>query len=206
MKKLFCLLCVLICLTGCSKFKSKDPLGDDSAYNTFYNAIKENTTYLKEPQEYSLSYEVTKSNDKYLYYIIIDNPKVAMINLRAMALEDATKGLKTDAYVYANVGLTDEMNVNLVPNQVDSEHGFQKGVVLSGETYESEPVLDILISYYNDARSVNYRHYYQVKLSPEGAEYTVTAKTSEEDSSEGIVEPDEIVDEDGEDGEDGKGE
>ena len=68
----------------------------------------------------------------------------------------------------ATVGIVDDTKVNMIPYQVDSTLGYQKGIVLSGNASAEEVLLDVLVTWNNENMTKSFREFYQIKLNMNG--------------------------------------
>ena len=127
MKKIIALLLTCL-LVGCAK---NDSTSEATAkrYNEMISLINEQIDYNEEESYFSIYAQISKVSDGYRYYIFIENPKIAMYNVEAIAI---TKDIDYTTNMASNIGIFDETKYNLVPNQVKIEDGYAKGLMLSG--------------------------------------------------------------------------
>ena len=81
-------------------------------------------------------------NNQYRYDVIIDNPATPMYNIVAVAYAG-----EDDDSICPNIGLFDVTPYHLVPDYIDKENGFYKGVNLSGMVNKTTGV-KLYVSYY----------------------------------------------------------
>ena len=84
-------------------------------------------------------------DDNNRYDIIIDNPKINMYHLQAIA-----KVRQDDSESLPNLGILENDIFSLVPNLVDKTKGIYKGVNLSGVTKEEKFDVLIYLTFYSD--------------------------------------------------------
>lgn len=161
---------LIICLSACSYLKKDDINDEDSLYQAYYNAIKENTKYLASSKYFTISAEMSQlPQGNYLYYVFIDEPNIAMYDIKVMIMEDDYI-MNENSDILATIGITDDVKVNMIPYQVDSTLGYQKGIVLSGNASNEEIVLDVLVTWNNENMNKSFREYYQIRLNMNGFE------------------------------------
>ena len=147
MKKIiFVIICIL--LTGCS---NENIVDDDS--NRLYEQYLEYEKKLVKQQDYQVTSDefmirlvVNKIDDNNNRYdIIIDNPKINMYHLQAIAKvsQDENESLPS-------LGILENDVFSLIPNLVDKANGIYKGVNLSGITKENKFDVLIYLTFYSD--------------------------------------------------------
>ena len=142
MKKIIVLLLTCL-LVGCSR---NDTTSETTAkrYNEMVNLLNEQIDYVEEETYFSIYAQVSKVSDGYRYYIFIENPKIAMYNVEAIAI---TKDIDYTTNMASNIGIFDETKYNLIPNQVKIEDGYAKGLMLSGISSYADNDLYVLIQW-----------------------------------------------------------
>ncbi|MCI5773853.1 MAG: hypothetical protein MR210_04750 [Erysipelotrichaceae bacterium] len=170
-KKILVILLVVF-LSGCSGIDKKNLTSQQYTYQAYYTAIKENNKYVAGSEYFDVSAEMSELPDgKYLYYVFIDNPRVAMFNIKAMVMENSYTMNENDSVLLPTVGIFDDSIVNMVPYQVNTELGFQKGIVLSGEATSDNIVLDLIVTWDNNDKSKSFREFYQIELNMSGYDF-----------------------------------
>ena len=169
MKKIYCLfLSTLLVLSGCSSKKQALSL-----YEAYYQIISENTEYVEESSNYSLSYEVEKSDDgNYYYYIFLDSPTISMYDVVMMAIENDVS-YSSNLKMVPSIGIFDG-NYNLVPNQINKDKGYVKGLVISGESEEDTIHIKLMVEWKNKNRDKTSREFHNVELTENGYSYVTT--------------------------------
>ena len=115
----------------------------------------------------------------YLYYVFIDEPKIAMFNIKALVMENDYIYEENDEIVLPTIGIFDDTTINMIPNQVDSELGYQKGIVLSGEASSESIILDLIVTWDNQDKSKSFREFYQMELNMDGFTFVDTVTQSD---------------------------
>ena len=112
MKKLLVLLCFL--LVGCS----------NSVYDDYVKELKNSEASSEVPFDIEFNIDNVNEN-RIIYQVIIDNPKVDASNVKALVIHDA----KTED-IFPSVGIVDEaINLNK-----------QKGIILMGYINKTEDI------------------------------------------------------------------
>ena len=165
MKKIVLMLVLLLSLSGCKDFgKKKANLNE--RYNYIIEMIREHENFSSTSNYFDISVEMAKINDGYRYYITVDNPKIAMYDIELLAIEDGVDYLSNMA---ANVGIFEETQYNMIPNQANAAKGYTKGVVASGVSKNAQTTLYIFTQFKNADFSKTHAEYFKldVKYEPE---------------------------------------
>ncbi len=93
-------------------------------------------------------------DDYYRYDVIIDEAQENMFDITAMAY--CNEGENNSCPV---IGLFDDDPYHLIPNVVDKENHYYKGIQLSGNCDEKSTV-KVYISYYLDEEETDFQEYY----------------------------------------------
>lgn len=164
-KYLLVFLVILITLNGCSNLKKKSSDSSFEAYQSYYEAIEENSRFLDESLYFTLDGKMSKMPDgTYRYYVFLDNPQIAMYNIKFMAVEnnvpytDSTK-------MMPSIGIFEDQDYSLIPYQANTPNGYVKGLVISGESTQSEIQLKILVEWTDKTHEKFNREYFNYVLS-----------------------------------------
>ena len=178
-KKLFFLVITLcLFLTGCSKKESNE---DSTAilYESYYESISSNTSYVETSEKYSLSAELTKvASGSYCYKIILDDAQVAMYDIVMMVVEDDVS-YADSSKMMPSVGIYDD-SYSLIPNQVNRNRNYVKGVVLSGETTNNSITLKLLVEWSNKSHEKTFREFWNITLNEENSSFNSQELVSNE--------------------------
>lgn len=142
-KKILNVLLSGLLLCGCTR-NSKDNLNQAGieTYETYYTEVISNGHYTETSQYFTLSYEMIRVEDgSYRYYIILDDPKIAMYNVMMIAVENGVSYQECETMV-PSFGIFED-RVSLVPGQVNYEEGYVKGISISGQS--DKDTMDLLI-------------------------------------------------------------
>lgn len=142
-KKILNVLLSGLLLCGCTR-NSKDNLNQAGieTYETYYTEVISNGHYTETSQYFTLSYEMIRVEDgSYRYYIILDDPKIAMYNVMMIAVENGVSYQECETMV-PSFGIFED-RVSLVPGQVNYEEAYVKGISISGQS--DKDTMDLLI-------------------------------------------------------------
>lgn len=160
---------ILLVLMGCQTTNDKNSLMTEK-YISYFESIMDNEIFLMHSNYYDISGEVTEgSNGKYNYFIFIDNPRVAMLEIKALAIENGVT-LAT-SQMQPSIGLIESEKYAMVPNQVNREAGYYKGLVLSGQSDTNNLEIKLLVNFYNLDRSKNIKEFVTFNLDSEGVHF-----------------------------------
>lgn len=145
-------------LVGCSTIK-KNTIDNNERYYNLIEIIKENDNFIEDSNYYDVKVEMATINNGYRYYITIDNAHAAMYNIEAIAIE-----LDSDYsnQMTANIGIFDELEYCMIPNQSNADKGFVEGLIISGTTKNQETTLYLLVQWYNKDYSQQYREFFKL--------------------------------------------
>ena len=110
---------------------------------------------------FDLRWEIAKTDEGYRYYVFIDNPRSALYNIKAIAVEDNSDYTKNMA---ANIGIFETKRYNMIPNQSKVEDGYVSGISISGISSNSQINLRVLVQWENKDASVINRDCYILEL------------------------------------------
>ncbi len=143
MRKLLLMFMVIVFLAGCANNnESIDKLKLEN-YAYIYQTITDNDTFDTVADHFDMQVVMSLIGDnEYRYDIIIDNPQVAMYDIKMMAVENNIDYSLADKMM-PSIGIFDDEEYNMVPYQVETDLGFVKGMVISGTT--NAPVINLKI-------------------------------------------------------------
>ena len=164
------LLTAVLLLTGCSNSK-KLVL---ETYEMYYQIISENSEYVKDSSYYTLSYEVKKGeHNQYNYYLFLDSPTISMYDVVFMAVENEVS-FDSNLQMVPSIGIFDG-KYQLVPNQINKDKGFVKGMMISGESSYDKINLKVLVEWKDKTRKKTTREFHHVQLTLDGYSYLENA-------------------------------
>jgi len=172
MKKILILIVLIITLAGCNKEETRQLDKEKyNAYLTYYNAILSAENKQTESSCFDIELVVNKiAEDKYRYDVIIDNPKVAMFDIKALAIIE-TLSLEIDQEnMMPSVGILDGYHYSMVPGQLDKENDFYEGIILSLTSKESALRVSVMVDYKPLNEEETIRQYFSLYTTYEEVE------------------------------------
>lgn len=164
MKKILILLLTLLCFCGCDAI-GKKKVDSNQKYLTIIENINEHDTFLDASNYYDIEAEVAKIDGGYRYYVTIDNPRNALYDVEAVAIE---KGVDYKNTMAANVGIFEESEYTMIPNQANPDKGYVAGLVISGVSENPDVTLYVYVSFKNKDMSVTHSEYFKLEARYEG--------------------------------------
>jgi len=164
MKKILIVLSLLFMLTACHD-AGRQMANPEERYLYIIDMIKEHEVFTTSSNYFDIACEMAKIEGAYRYYITVDNPHLAMFDVELLAIEDDVDYLSTMA---ANVGIFENSEYNIVPNQSNPSQGYVKGVVASAITNKPETTLYIFVQFKNSDYSVTHSEYFKIDVKYEG--------------------------------------
>ena len=161
MKKILIVL-LLFMLSAC---KQGDVVNDSEMekYSDMIVLLKEHDSFTADSELFDISFDSSRIDGGYRFYVIIDNVKTAMYDVTAIAIEPDVDYSSTMA---ASIGIFEKNDYSLIPNQYNAQKGYVKGISISGTSDTEKPVLLLLVEWKNKDMSVTYREY--IRLNDNG--------------------------------------
>ena len=183
MRKLLTAL-VLVCmtLTSCSKSASEDIYMVN--YEAYTRSLAEATKFAPMSRYYSVSGAMSELPDgTYRYYVFVDEPKIAMIDVVVLAVENGMEYTSAGKMMPSS-GIWGD-TVSMIPNQVSKENGFVKGIMLNGECSSDQVDLKLLVEWKDRSRKNVSREFIELSLSMEENGYDPEEISGEDTESGG---------------------
>ncbi len=149
---------VVFLLSACSNDSTINKSASER-YNSMIEQLSSRTDFKSSSEYFDISFDIASIENGYRFYISIDEPKVAMYNIEAIAIEANVDYSNTMA---ANIGLFEDEKYSLIPNQSYVDKGFVKGVNISGTSENANPTLYVLVVWSNKDLSVTKREFIKV--------------------------------------------
>ena len=162
LNKILTVLCVLL-LCGCSMLPNKAKDADDR-YFYLIDMLREHESFSDASRYFSINVEMAQIDNGYRYYIIIDEPQLAMYDIEMIAIE---KDVDYTEKMAANIGIFEDTQYNMIPNQSNVEDGYVKGLVASGVSKKPETTLYIFVQFKNADYSIVHNEYFAIDCSHE---------------------------------------
>lgn len=164
MKKILIIFLVLITLVGCDSIGNQR-ISNEDRYQSLIEMLREYENYTEKSNYFDIDVEVASIDNGYRYYITIDSPRIAMYDVEAIAIESDVDYSNNMA---ASIGIFDENEYALVPNQKNINKGYYEGVMMSGVSNNPEITLYVFVSFKNSDYSVNHTEYIVLNGKYEG--------------------------------------
>lgn len=148
-------------LCGCSKANSSKSTAAER-YFDMIDVLKNNEKFDETSNYFDISYEASKINDGYRYYVFVDNPRIAMYDIKMIVIED---GVDYSEVMAGNIGIFEDSSYNMIPNQTNIDKGFVKGLSVSGITDSADTTLKVMVTWQDKLLSVTSREFFIFKLS-----------------------------------------
>ena len=156
MKKILLVVMILF-LCGCNVSKKETNTND--RYFDMIKLIRENDKFASESNYFRISTDMAKIDNGYRFYVIVDNPRIAMYNIKVLAIEKDVDYKKTMA---ANIGIFEDNEFSMIPNQSNNAKNYVEGVVVSGTCVNPETDLYVLVQWSNKELTKNSREFFKV--------------------------------------------
>ena len=163
MRKIITLFMILFLLPGCSQI-GKETVDPRERYAYIVEMIEEHEAFASASNYFDIDVEMAKIEGGYRYYITVDNPRIAMYDIELLAIEKDVDYLNNMA---ANVGIFEEKQYNMVPNQANSEMGYVKGIVASGLSKNPQTTLYVFVQFKNSDYSLSHSEFIKLDASYE---------------------------------------
>lgn len=167
MKKLMIsIVCAgMLLISGCQKKTTTDDTAAQE-YKAYYNTVSETTAFASSSKNFTCELEMTQVADSsYRYYVVIDDPQIAMYDVVAIVVENDVSYDDAEKMM-PSIGIFDDKK-SLVPNQVDTDNGFVKGIALSGESSESSIQIKLLVQWMDKTKKNTTREFLKYDLTAE---------------------------------------
>jgi len=161
MKKIAVILLALLLLAGCNKNNTRQL--DEERFETYkilYKNILTEENKLTKSQNYDIELVVNKiGDDLYRYDVIIDNPRVVMYAVKALAVVDDLSDEINTEIMMPSIGILDENRKNMMPYFVNAEKEFVDGIILSLTTNSPQARVGVMVEYIDSSRINSNREY-----------------------------------------------
>ena len=163
MKRITAFFLAVLILAGCGK-KDNGEAASLTAYEGYYQSVLETTHFSDESRYFDLELDLVHSaQGKYLYYVVIDDPQIAMYNIKALIVEDLVPFAETSKMM-PTLGIFGTDVYHMIPYQNNKNASYYKGIVLSGESDGTVQQLYLVIEWTDRTRTVYNRQYFTIGL------------------------------------------
>lgn len=158
MKKILVAVMTILLVTGCS---SKKEIDNQQLYQLYYDTLVKQSVYETKPANFSVS--VTRSSIQealYRYDIKIENPRIYMSNVQIFGYDpNFSEGQMLPSFNIFNK----EKHDTLIPNQVASDYGYPKGIILSFESKLEKLDMGLMIRYSDEKEDNTTTEFIKIK-------------------------------------------
>ncbi len=162
--KYIIILIFMLLISACSNDSSREEVLLKK-YETAYNELVENDKFVNNSEYYNLEVIVTELEDQqYRVDVILDQAQVAMYNVQ-MIMELNPQGLEQYKDMIPSLGIVDDTQYNLIPNQVNKENGFYAGLVLSAITDKPSGDLQLMIQWSDYSGTKDFEEFIELQYS-----------------------------------------
>lgn len=159
MKLKIMLVALLLLVSACSKSTNVVEEQNLARYKAYYALIFDNDRFIREPQHFDLDVVFSEIEGQYRYDIIVDNPRIAMYDVEIMVVEDDL-GFQATRRMMPSFGIFESNKNNMIPNQVDSENGYVKGMIVSGMLDKKVVELKIMVGWRDYSKLNSHREFF----------------------------------------------
>ncbi len=156
MKKII-LVMLLMITSGCSTKTVDSDVEKMSKYNSLYVDCLNNADFKLKSDNFNIELDFTQTDNGYNYYIVIDEPKVAMYDVEAIVVENLMNYNEID--MMPTVGIFESGEYNLVPYQTNKQNNFYGGIVISGDTLVENVDLYALVTWKDVTMTKQFKEY-----------------------------------------------
>ncbi len=160
------LVVAIVLLAACKRTVIDDNKANMHKYETYYQSILDNDTFLIKSDSFSLEAVMNQVGEFYRFSVILDNPKIAMFDIEMMAIiDDGSVSVNYEKVMPAS-GIFDR-SYNLIPYQQNEAAGFPRGIILDGVCDKPKVSLLVLISWRNEDKSKSFKEFFQLEANLE---------------------------------------
>ncbi len=155
MKKIGFLLCLSLILSGCNNSK-REFEEQRQKYENYMELIIDNSKQITTNVPFNWEFNMTESEGKYIYEVIISKPLVEMSDIQMIAVDIEQI---SESEIAPNLGLFEEERYNMIPNQICVEKGYYPGIGVNGISNSDKFILNCLVVYKDRKQSDNYVYF-----------------------------------------------
>ena len=154
---------IFLCLflfAGCSSTVNRQLEEEKyNAYLTYYQSILETDDKDSSSPYFDIEVIVNKVDENYRYDIVIDNPRIAMFQVKALAIIDGLTIEVDTENMMPSIGIIDDIEVNLVPGQIDKDRNYQAGIDLTLYSEYSNLNISVMVDWLDLSGFEGHRDY-----------------------------------------------
>ncbi len=163
MRKYVVCLFVSLMLVGCSNSEiiQKEKY---ETYKLHYQSILNATQFKESSTNFNIYASLSPLPDgTYRYDVFVDEPKIAMYDIEILVIVDDGLLLISDAMM-PSIGIYEDSEYYLIPYQVDSELGYEKGFNLNGLVNQNKVNLKVLVMWKDYFKIKTEREYFNFNI------------------------------------------
>jgi hypothetical protein len=146
-------------------------------YKLHYQSILNTTQFKNTSDNFSISSELTRLSDgSYRYDVYVDEPRIAMYDVEILVIVDDGLLLISDEMM-PSIGIYEDSEYYLIPYQINSDLGYQKGFNLNGIVSTDTVNLKVLVMWKDYFKIKTEREYFSFDLPPVVQEEEVVEAT-----------------------------
>ncbi len=166
MKKFFVTLLVILMLAGCRQETRQLDEEKYDAYLTYYQSILDYENKQTSSQNFDIKLAANKINDElYRYDVIVDNTRIAMYGIEVLVIIDDLTMEIDNSRMMPSIGIFDEDEYTMIPNQVDRNKNIVRGIDLSFTANEPEVSVSVMVSFYDKDKTRNTKEYFSLNTT-----------------------------------------
>lgn len=159
-KKVLWMLLAFLFITGCSNSHSNNSESIQN-YESYVDAVLSNAGSVSKniPFDYSMSV-VHQEDRSYQYEIVISNPRIAMYNVQAIAVNPAQD---SNENVYPCLGLLGEdanIAFHMIPYQANGLRNYVSKIFLDGVTNENQFTIYVMVTWKDSSLTTTNRAFF----------------------------------------------
>ncbi|CAM3664724.1 hypothetical protein ERUR111494_05875 [Erysipelothrix urinaevulpis] len=166
MKKIVLMLLVVVLLQGCSLSKGKEYNEQVLQYQSYYQTVLDNDKFSDSSPYFAIDAKIGKQGEQYVYEIIVDDPKIAMYDIKIMVVEDK-KNYNAEDKMMPNAGIFEKEPYNMIPNQERVSENYMNGFKLLGEINQPKVNIQVIVSFTDNRKLNTYREFLEFDLEYE---------------------------------------
>ena len=154
------MLSLLLVVSGCTNRSRQLDEEKYNAYLAYYQSILDYDNKTDSSVNFNIEVVANKTNGKYRYDLIIDDPKVSMYDIEVLMIVDNVTATINTEEMMPTIGIFEDDNYCMIPHQVDVEKGYYAGLDLSVVSEEPTIHISAMVSFANQSRTETYREYF----------------------------------------------
>lgn len=156
MKKITFFLIAGLMLGGCQS--AKQEANYQERYENYMELLIDNNDEVTSNIPFSWNLDMKQvSENEYEYSLAIKDPKVAMYNIRMVAVDISEI---SENEMAPSLGIVEDEKFNMIPNQVNQKKNYYGGVLLTSSSSKSQFRIHAFVSYLDKNQNENYVYFH----------------------------------------------